>query len=131
MLVRTHGLGSVYLPNALHRKYPNAAKEWGWQWVFAASQISQDPRSGVRRRHHLHENVLQRAVREAARQAGLTKPVGGHPLRHSFATHLLEAGYDRRTMQELLGRNDVSTTMIDTQVLNRGGKGVPSPSARL
>ncbi|MBI3798520.1 MAG: integron integrase [Deltaproteobacteria bacterium] len=126
-----HGLGSVYLPDALHRKYPNAPKEWGWQWVFPASQISQDPRSGVHRRHHLHENVLQRAVREAARQVGLTKPVGCHTLRHSFATHLLEDGYDIRTIQELLGHNDVSTTMIYTHVLNRGGKGVTSPSDRL
>jgi integron integrase len=125
------GFGSVYLPDALHRKYPNAPKDWGWQWVFPASQISVDPRSGERRRHHLHENVLQRAVRAAAWQAGLAKPVGCHTLRHSFATHLLEDGYDIRTIQELLGHKDVSTTMIYTHVLNRGGKGVASPSDRL
>jgi integrase len=125
------GLGSVYLPDALHRKYPNAPKDWGWQWVFPARQISVDPRSGVYRRHHLQENVLQGAVRDAARQVGLIKPVGPHTLRNSFATHLLEDGYDIRTIQELLGHKDVSTTMIYTHVLNRGGKGVPSPSDRL
>ena len=126
-----HGFGSVYLPDALHRKYPNAPKQWGWQWVFPATQISVDPRSGERRRHHLHEVVLQRAVRAAARQAGIIKPVGCHTLRHSFATHLLEDGYDIRTIQELLGHKDVSTTMIYTHVLNRGGKGVTSPADRL
>jgi integron integrase len=125
------GFGSVYLPDALHRKYPNAPKHWGWQWVFPAIQISVDPRSGEQRRHHLHEVVLQRAVRAAARQAGIIKPVGCHTLRHSFATHLLEDGYDIRTIQELLGHKDVSTTMIYTHVLNRGGKGVTSPSDRL
>jgi len=125
------GLGSVYLPEALGRKYPKAPKEWGWQWVFPAAQISVDPHSGDRRRHHLYDDVLQRAVRAAARQAGSVKPVGCHTLRHSFATHLLEDGYDIRTVQELLGHTDVSTTMIYTHVLNRGGKGVTSPSDRL
>jgi integron integrase len=125
------GFGSVYLPHALRRKYPNASTEWGWQWVFPAAHISCDPRSGVYRRHHLHESVRQRAVRTAARQTGVIKPVGCHTLRHSFATHLLEDDYDIRTIQELLGHKDVSTTMIYTHVLNRGGKGVTSPSDRL
>jgi len=122
------GYGRVLLPDALHRKYPNADKEWGWQWVFPASKISIDPRSGEQRRHHLHESVLQRAVREAAQKVALPKPIGCHTLRHSFATHLLAAGYDIRTIQELLGHRDVSTTMIYTHVLNRGGKGVQSPA---
>jgi integron integrase len=126
-----HGLGSVYLPDALERKYPTANRQWGWQWVFPAAHISVDPRSGAHRRHHLHEVVLQRAVRAAAQQAGIVKPVGCHTLRHSFATHLLEDGYDIRTIQELLGHKDVSTTMIYTHVLNRGGKGVTSPADRL
>jgi len=125
------GFGRVLLPDALQRKYPNADREWGWQWVFPASKIGVDPRSGEQRRHHLHESVLQRAVREAARQVGFTKPVGCHTLRHSFATHLLEDGYDIRTIQELLGHRDVSTTMIYTHVLNRGGRGVYSPVDRL
>ena len=125
------GYGKVYLPDALARKYPQADREWGWQWGFPASQLSVDPRSGERRRHHLHESVLQRAVKEAVRKVGLTKPVSCHTLRHSFATHLLEDGYDIRTIQELLGHRDVSTTMIYTHVLNRGGKGVHSPLDRL
>jgi integron integrase len=126
-----HGFGSVYWPDALPRKYPNANKDWGWQWVFPATQIAVDPRSGEQRRPHLHEVVLQRAVRGAARQAGLIKPVGCHTLRHSFATHLLEDGSDIRTLQELLGHQDERTTLIYTHVLNRGGKGVTSPADRL
>jgi integron integrase len=125
------GYGKVYLPDALARKYPQADREWGWQWVFPASQLSLDPRSGEQRRHHLHESVLQRAIKEAARKTGLTKPASCHTLRHSFATHLLEDGYDIRTIQELLGHRDVKTTMIYTHVLNRGGKGVHSPIDRL
>lgn len=125
------GFGRVFLPEALQRKYPNADREWGWQWVFPASQMGVDPRSGERRRHHLHESVLQRAIKEAARKVGLAKPVSCHTLRHSFATHLLEDGYDIRTIQELLGHRDVSTTMIYTHVLNRGGRGVHSPVDRL
>jgi integron integrase len=121
------GYGEVYLPDALSRKYPNAAKEWRWQYVFPSGRISADPRSGVLRRHHLHENGLQKAVKQAAEVAGITKRVGTHTLRHSFATHLLQAGYDIRTVQELLGHADVSTTMIYTHVLNRGGHGVRSP----
>jgi integron integrase len=121
------GFGAVYLPYALERKYPNAAKEWGWQYVFPASRRSTDPRSGVTRRHHLAEDVLQRAVRTAIRQAGITRKASCHTFRHSFATHLLEDGYDIRTVQELLGHKDVSSTMIYTHVLNRGGRGVRSP----
>jgi integron integrase len=121
------GLGEVYLPDALARKFPNVSKDWRWQYVFPSGRVSADPRSGASRRHHLHENALQKAVNRAAREAGIGKRVGTHTLRHSFATHLLQAGYDIRTVQELLGHADVSTTMIYTHVLNRGGKGVQSP----
>lgn len=122
-----NGLGRVYLPYALARKYPNADKQWGWQYVFPSKTLSDDPRSGIKRRHHMHESSIRKAIQQAAKLSGIVKPIGCHTLRHSFATHLLMDGYDIRTVQELLGHKDVSTTMIYTHVLNRGGRGVVSP----
>jgi integron integrase len=125
------GKGEVELPNAYGRKAPRAGRSWNWQWVFPSKLLSADPRSGVIRRHHLHPESVQKAVKVAARRADLSKPVTPHTLRHSFATHLLQAGHDIRTVQELLGHKDVETTMIYTHVLNRGGHGVPSPLDRM
>lgn len=124
---KRNGKADVYLPDALSRKYPNAASEWAWQYIFPSGSYSIDPRSGTERRHHLDEKLLQRAMKRAVQSAGINKPATPHTLRHSFATHLLEAGYDIRTVQELLGHKGVSTTMIYTHVLNKGGKGVVSP----
>ncbi len=121
------GKAGVFLPDALDRKYPNAATEWTWQYIFPAGSYSLDPRSGLERRHHIDEKLLQRAMKKAVQAVGITKSATPHTLRHSFATHLLESGYDIRTVQELLGHSDVSTTMIYTHVLNKGGKGVISP----
>ncbi len=123
----TVGAGYVALPDALEGKNPSAARDINWQWVFPATRWYRDPETGHKRRHHLHESVVQQAVRDARQRAGLTKPATSHTLRHSFATHLLESGYDIRTIQELLGHNDVTTTMIYTHVLNKGGRGVKSP----
>lgn len=121
------GYGSVYLPFALERKYQNADREWVWQFVFPSDRISQDPRSGIIRRHHLHESGLQKALKQAVKMTGINKRVSCHTFRHSFATQLLQDGYDIRTVQELLGHKDVKTTMIYTHVLNGGGRGVRSP----
>jgi site-specific recombinase XerD len=125
------GLGRDAFPDALARKYPQADREWGRQWIFPASSISADPRTGEQRQHHLHESVPQRAIRETRCRVGIAKPVGPYTLRHCFPTHLLKAGYDIRTVQGLLGHSDVRTTMIYTHVLNRGDRGVQSPADRL
>jgi site-specific recombinase XerC len=125
------GRGTVYLPYALDRKYPNAASEWCWQYVFPANRFSRDPRTGRVQRHHVHPSSIEKAIREAGRAAGISKPVTAHVLRHAFATHMLEAGADIRTVQELLGHASVETTQIYTHVLNRGPHGIVTPRDRM
>ena len=121
------GFGVVWLPNALERKYRNAAKEWGWQYIFPSRNIATDPRGGMTRRHHIDPSVINKAIKAASGKIGLTKKISAHTFRHSFATHLLQRGTDIRTIQALLGHKDVSTTMIYTHILNQGGQGVVSP----
>jgi integron integrase len=125
------GYGKVYLPHALAKKYPNAEKEWNWQYVFPARSLSVDPRSGLTRRHHIDQSLINKAIRSAVKQVGIVKRVSAHTFRHSFATHLLQSGTDIRTIQALLGHNDLETTMIYTHVLNQGGQGVVSPLDKL
>lgn len=122
-----NGFGTVYLPYALERKSKNANRQWIWQYVFPSKSLSKDPRSGIKRHHHIHESSLQRAIKNAARLARISKQVTSHTFRHSFAAHLLEDGYDIRTVQELLGHADVRTTMIYTHVIHKGGMAVQSP----